>query len=65
METMAAMARQRHIPVIVNMHDVNLAKRCADRMIGMTDGRIVFDGTPDDLSSDELSTIYGGEEWMH
>jgi phosphonate transport system ATP-binding protein len=64
METMAAMARQRHIPVIVNMHDVNLAKRCADRMIGMTDGRIVFDGTPDDLSSDELSTIYGGEEWM-
>jgi phosphonate transport system ATP-binding protein len=64
METMAAMARQRHIPVIVNMHDVHLAKRCADRMIGMADGRIVFDGTPDDLRSDELSTIYGGEEWM-
>lgn len=65
METMAAMARQRHIPVIVNMHDVSLAKRFADRMIGMTDGRIVFDGKPDDLSSDELSIIYGGEEWMH
>jgi phosphonate transport system ATP-binding protein len=64
METMAAMARERHIPVIVNMHDVNLARRFADRVVGMTDGQIVFDGKPDDLSTDELSTIYGGEEWM-
>jgi len=64
METMATMARNRHIPVIVNMHDVNLAKRFADRMLGMTEGRIVFDGKPDDLATEELSAIYGGEEWM-
>ncbi len=64
METMASLARQRHIPVIVNMHDVNLAKRFADRVVGMTDGRVVFDGKADDLTADELSTIYGGEEWM-
>ncbi len=65
METMASLARDRHIPVIVNMHDVNLAKRFADRMIGMTDGRIVFDGTSSNLSTEVLSTIYGGEDWMH
>jgi phosphonate transport system ATP-binding protein len=64
METMASLARQRHIPVMVNMHDVNLAKRFADRIVGMTEGRVVFDGKADDLTTDELSTIYGGEEWM-
>ena len=61
---MAALARERHIPVMVNMHDVNLAKRIADRVVGMAGGRIVFDGKPDGLRTDELSTVYGGEDWM-
>lgn len=65
METMATQARERHIPVIVNMHDVNLAARFADRMIGMTDGRIVFDGPPSTLTTEVLAAIYGGEDWMH
>jgi phosphonate transport system ATP-binding protein len=64
METMAVLARERHIPVIVNMHDVTLARRFADRMIGMTDGRIVFDGTADQVTNEVLFTIYGGEAWM-
>lgn len=64
METMAGLARDRHIPVIVNMHDVGLARRFADRVVGMADGRIVFDGRPDGLSAETLSAIYGGEEWM-
>jgi phosphonate transport system ATP-binding protein len=64
METMAALARERHIPVIVNMHDVALARRFADRVVGMADGRIVFDGLPAHLTTDDLSRIYGGEAWM-
>ena len=50
--------------LMVNMHDVNLAKRIADRVVGMAGGRIVFDGKPDGLRTDELSTVYGGEDWM-
>jgi phosphonate transport system ATP-binding protein len=65
METMAGLARERHIPVIVNMHDVHLARRFADRVVGMTDGRIVFAGRPSDLTEGDLSRIYGGEAWMH
>jgi phosphonate transport system ATP-binding protein len=65
METMGTLARERHIPVIVNMHDVGLAKRFADRIVGMADGRIVFDGRSENLTADELSAIYGGEAWMH
>lgn len=65
METMAALARERHIPVIANMHDVGLARRFAERIVGMSGGRIVFDGHPDTLTNAELSAIYGGEDWMH
>ncbi len=36
------------------MHDVELAKRFADRIVGMAGGRIVFDGPPAKLSDDTL-----------
>ena len=47
------------------MHDVLLAKRFADRVIGMADGRIVFDGAPTALDDAMLTTIYGGQDWLH
>jgi phosphonate transport system ATP-binding protein len=65
MELLADVARSRAIPVLVNMHDVELAKRFADRVIGMSGGRIVFDGTPAQLDDAELSKIYGGQDWLH
>jgi phosphonate transport system ATP-binding protein len=65
MELMAGIARTRGIPVLVNMHDVELAKRFADRVIGMAGGRIVFDGPPDQLDDTMLKKIYGGEDWLH
>jgi phosphonate transport system ATP-binding protein len=65
MELMAGIARTRGIPVLVNMHDVELAKRFADRVIGMAEGRIVFDGRPADLDDAMLKKIYGGEDWLH
>ena len=49
MELLAAVARSRGIPVLINMHDVELAKRFADRIVGMAGGRIVFDGPPSQL----------------
>jgi len=65
MEIMAELARERHIPVLVNMHDVNLARRFADRIVGMREGRIVFDGKKEELTNDTLAKIYGGDSWMH
>ena len=64
MELLADIARARGIPVIVNMHDVELARRFADRMLGMSGGRIVFDGPASALSDAELRSIYGGEAWL-
>jgi hypothetical protein len=46
--------------VIVNMHDVELARRYADRIVGMAGGKVVFDGPPAELSDAVLQQIYGG-----
>jgi phosphonate transport system ATP-binding protein len=64
MQLLADLAQQHRIPVLVNMHDVELAKRFADRILGMADGRIVFDGPPAELGDDMLKRIYGGEGWL-
>jgi phosphonate transport system ATP-binding protein len=56
---------QRGIPVIVNSHDVELARRFSDRVIGMSGGNVVYDGAPEGLTDGVLRAIYGGKEWLH
>jgi len=65
MELMRDLGRSQSIPVMVNMHDVELARRFADRIVGMSGGTIVFDGPPAALSDEQLKGIYGGEGWLH
>jgi phosphonate transport system ATP-binding protein len=64
MQLLTDIALQRGIPVLINMHDVELAKRFADRIVGMAEGRIVFDGPPRQLDDATLTTIYGGKGWL-
>ena len=64
MELIARRAGERDIPVIVNIHNVELARRFADRIIGMAKGEIVFDGEPRMLEDKHLLAIYGGEGWL-
>ncbi len=47
--------------VIANLHTLDTARRYCDRVIGMRDGRIVFDGTPDQLSTGVAREIYGAD----
>jgi phosphonate transport system ATP-binding protein len=64
MELIARRAGERDIPAIVNIHNVGLARRFADRIIGMSRGEIVFDGPPRALEDSHLLQIYGGEGWL-
>ncbi|MFQ1699893.1 phosphonate ABC transporter ATP-binding protein [Loktanella agnita] len=45
--------------VIANLHTLDTARRYCDRVIGMRDGRVVFDGTPDQLTTGVARDIYG------
>jgi phosphonate transport system ATP-binding protein len=47
--------------VIANLHTLDTARRYCDRVIGMRDGRIVFDGTPELLTTQAARDIYGAD----
>lgn len=49
------------IPAIVSLHQVEWAKKYADRIIGLSAGAVVFDGSAQSLSSDMLQQIYHAE----
>ena len=63
MRLLCELAHERGKPALVNIHDVQLAQTYADRIIGLGGGKIVFDGTPDRLTEDVLTEIYGEEDW--
>ena len=64
MQLLRDAAEHHAIPVLINMHDVDLARRFADRVIGLAGGHVVFDGPAERLTVDELTRIYGGKDWL-
>ncbi len=51
----------KNIPVIVNLHQVDLAQQYATRIIGIQDGALVFDGKAADFTLDIAKRIYGAQ----
>jgi phosphonate transport system ATP-binding protein len=64
MELLHGVSQREGVPVIVNIHNVELARRYATRIVGLSQGRVVFDGPPQTLADTLLDTIYGGEGWQ-
>ncbi|MCX2723345.1 phosphonate ABC transporter ATP-binding protein [Roseibium salinum] len=48
--------------VICNLHTLDTARSYCDRVIGMRDGFIVFDGSPEELTTAAARAIYGADE---
>ena len=65
MQLLVSISEKYSIPVVINMHDVDLAKRFASCIVGMSNGAIIYDGKPADLTDSVLKSIYGGEDWLH
>jgi phosphonate transport system ATP-binding protein len=64
MRLLTTLAAQRGIGMIVNLHDVPLAKAFFPRLVGLKGGHIVFDGTAAALDYAKLQEIYGAEDWQ-
>jgi phosphonate transport system ATP-binding protein len=60
MDMITELAQDKNIPVLVNLHDVQLAREYADRILGLSGGEIVFDGPPEQLDQDAQDRIYKG-----
>ena len=63
MRLLVELAHDRGTPALVNIHDVALAQAFSDRIIGLRQGAIVFDGTSDQVTEAVLTDIYGEEDW--
>lgn len=50
--------RELGIAVVCNLHQVDYAREFSDRVVGLSQGRMVFDGTPDALDEAALNGIY-------
>ena len=59
METLRRIHEEDGRTVIANLHTLDTARKYCDRVIGMRQGRIVFDGTPEQLTTGIAREIYG------
>jgi phosphonate transport system ATP-binding protein len=59
MELIRDVCRRHKIACIVNLHQVDAALKYADRIIGMFEGEIVYDGPTMELTGQMIEKIYG------
>ena len=63
MRLITELCEENQLGAIINIHDVALAQMFSERIVGLREGSIVYDGSPDDLKPDVLTEIYGKEDW--
>jgi phosphonate transport system ATP-binding protein len=63
MRLITELCSERDLAAIINIHDVALAQMFVQRVVGLRLGLIEFDGPPNQLTPDVLTTIYGEEDW--
>ncbi|WP_078595840.1 phosphonate ABC transporter ATP-binding protein [Evansella clarkii] len=50
---------EKELISIINVHDVQLAKKFATRIIGLNKGNLVYDGKPEEFNDEVYERIYG------
>jgi phosphonate transport system ATP-binding protein len=60
MSLLLEICQEKGLTVITSLHQVELARGWADRLVGMREGRLVLDGSPRDISEEALMGIYRG-----
>jgi len=59
MQALRRINQEDGLTVLCNLHNVQIAKDFCDRIVAMQDGRVVFDGTPEQLTETMIREIYG------
>jgi len=62
MEQLKSITAEQGLTCIVNLHQVDFARRYATRIVGIKAGVVVFDGVPDELTDETIAAIYKGKE---
>ena len=61
MHILKQLNREDGITVICSLHFLDLVQRYADRAIALNEGKLVFDGLPQEIDDDRFREIYGRE----
>lgn len=61
MDALLRINRHFGITVMCNLHSLDIARTYCDRLIGMANGKVVFDGAPSALSESIARELYGLE----
>jgi phosphonate transport system ATP-binding protein len=61
MDALASINRDLGITVLCNLHALEVARNYCDRLVGMSAGRVVFDGAPAELTDPVVQNLYGLE----
>jgi phosphonate transport system ATP-binding protein len=61
MSSLKAINSENGITVLCSLHTLNAARRYCDRIVGMANGQIVFEGTPTELTQAVVREIYQGQ----
>jgi phosphonate transport system ATP-binding protein len=61
MDALKRINREFGITVLCNLHSLDLARAYCDRLVGMAQGRVVFDGVPQQLTDAVSRELYGLE----
>lgn len=61
LELLSDIQKNDHLTILMNSHNLELAKEYSTRLIGLSDGRIVYDNDPKSLDAQSLTRIYGKE----
>ncbi|TMW70451.1 phosphonate ABC transporter ATP-binding protein [Alteribacter natronophilus] len=59
MSDLKRISREDNLTTLVNLHFIDMAQEFADRIIGLRDGEVVFDGPVSEVSDKTFEEIYG------
>lgn len=62
MDHLKSINQTKNITCLVNLHQVDVAMRYSERIIGVTAGKIVYDGPTSGLTKDMIHEIYQSSE---
>lgn len=58
MDSLLQIHRRNKLITVINLHDIELAKQYATRIIGLSHGKVVFDGSPSEVTFEIQQLIY-------
>ena len=57
-ELLAEVTRENEMTLVLSMHDIELARAFIPRLVGLREGRVLFDRAANDVETQELQALY-------